>query len=322
MGKPVPCAVSTQPTYEAAQGRLIVPGIDGARSRRDADEITAWHLGGYAPAGRAQRGPGAGLVRLETSDTGPVDGRRPTCEELRIADGRRRFLRLFKSLSCAGDLHRVSVDEKGRLLKGWFVTLTYKPSVDWEPGQITGLMMRMRVWAYRRGCKLRFVWVAEQHKSGRIHYHAIVFLPSRVRLPFPDKQGWWPHGMSQRQELRKQSVGYLMKYASKCKEPVRPWPKGCRLHGNGGLNKCERIRRAWWVLPKYQRERCEDWHRVTRRCGGGWIARETGEVWPSWGWDELKPECVGPPAPWRLLSPLKRQWWVGFKALSGQECMQ
>jgi hypothetical protein len=143
-------------------------------------------------------------------------------------------------------------------------------------------MKNLRDWSARRGAKLRVLWVAEQHKSGRIHYHVIVFLPSRLSLPFPDRQGWWPHGMSQRQALRKQSVGYLIKYATKGADVSAPWPKGCRLHGHGGLDLAQRIRRSWWVLPKYIREQTEDFLRVRRARGGGWLSPVTGQWWPSW----------------------------------------
>jgi len=38
----------------------------------------------------------------------------------------------------------------------------------------------------------------------------------------------------------------------------------------------------WWLLPKYQRVKCEWFERVRRRVGGGFVSRETGQVWPSW----------------------------------------
>jgi hypothetical protein len=201
---------------------------------------------------------------------------------MRIRDGRRRSLRLFKSLSCAGDLHRVRTDRRGRRLQGIFLTLTYRPEAYWSPNHVAGCLRLIRQWCHRRGVEPRYVWCAEQHKSGRVHYHAILFVPPGLMLPKPDKQGWWPHGMSQIQRCRKQSVGYLIKYATKCRDIDKPWPKGCRLHGHGGLDLQERIRRAWWVLPKYIREQCEDWMRVQRARGGGWMSFQTGEWWPAW----------------------------------------
>jgi len=153
--------------------------------------------------------------------------------------------------------------------------------VDWKPKHISGYLNSVRNWCSRRGEKLRFAWVAEQHKSGRIHYHAIIFLRRDLALPKPDKSGMWPHGMSQRQEARK-GVGYLMKYASKCGDIAAPWPKGCRLHGHGGLESEERVRRSWWVLPRYIREHVFPEWRVRRAKGGGWFSPVVGEWWPAW----------------------------------------
>jgi len=41
-------------------------------------------------------------------------------------------------------------------------------------------------------------------------------------LPKPDKQGWWPHGMPKIESCRKQSVGYLIKYATKGQQTTAP----------------------------------------------------------------------------------------------------
>jgi hypothetical protein len=203
-------------------------------------------------------------------------------EEQRIEDARRRALRVFKSISCAGDLLKDRLDEQGRRLSGIFLTLTYRPGVDWAPGQVSTLVRHMRQWCGRRGATLRFVWVAEQHKSGRVHYHAILFLPKSLTLPKPDKAGWWPHGFTKIERCRKQSVGYLIKYATKGAAVAAPWPKGCRLHGHGGLDAAERRRRSWWVLPRYIREKTDDTLRVRRARGGGWCSPVSGEWWPAW----------------------------------------
>jgi len=237
-----------------------------------------------AASARAARAA-AGLVRLETSRTET----RPTFEEDRIRAGYRRGLRLFKSLSISGDFFKAHRDPRQRPLVGWFITLTYRPDVDWQPQHISGYTMRLRKWCARRDVPHRYLWVAEQHKSGRVHYHAIVFLPKGLSLPMPDKSGMWAHGMSQRQVARK-GIGYLVKYASKSARPERPWPVGLRLHGCAGLAAGERVRRSWWVLPKYIREQCEDWQRVRRARGGGWLSPVTGEWWPAWSGVFLTPK--------------------------------
>jgi hypothetical protein len=234
----------------------------------------------------------AGLVRLETTLTGEI-GPLPDREERRVRDARRRALRLFKSLSCAGDLHRVRTDPRGRRLQGIFLTLTYGPETYWSANHVRDCLRLIGQWCKRRGVDARYVWCAEQHKSGRIHYHAILFVPPGLMLPKPDKQGWWPHGMSRIERCRKQSVGYLIKYATKCRDVVKPWPKGCRLHGHGGLDLAERIRRSWWVLPKYIRSQCQPEMRVRRASGGGWLSPVTGEWWPAWCGPQAAPVGAG-----------------------------
>ena len=198
-----------------------------------------------------------------------------------MRSAKRRALRLFKSLSCSGDLLGLSVDRRGRTVAGIFLTLTYRPEVNWAPNHVRECLNKIAQWCRRRDVEPRFVWCAEQHKSGRIHYHIILFLPKGLMLPKPDKQGWWPFGITKIERCRKQSVGYLIKYAAKAQDCHRPWPKGMRLHGHGGLTSLQRIRRAWWVLPKYIRVQVEPEWRVRRAPGGGWLSSVTGEWWPS-----------------------------------------
>lgn len=238
-----------------------------------------------APAGRQPPSP-TGLVRLETSDT-HVAGRYAW---LREEQQRRRGLHMFKSLSCVGDMLMEERGADGRRLCRAFLTFTYRPGVDWQPRHLTECLKRVRHWVERRGVRFRYLWVAEQHKSGRVHYHAIVWLPRGLSMPKPDKQGWWPHGFTNVQWARK-GIGYLVKYATKTATSLIPFPKGCRLHGHGGLNSERRVYRSWWMLPKYQRERCEPADRVRRARGGGWRSVVTGEWW------EPVTYCV---AGWRL----------------------
>lgn len=198
---------------------------------------------------------------------------------------------MFKSLSFVGDLMATDDGQLGRSYKRAFLTLTYRPNDLWQPRHISECIKRMRYWLLRRGVRPRYVWVAEQHQSGRVHYHAIIWLPKGLTLPKPDKQGWWPHGFTNVQWARK-GIGYLVKYATKSKTNAAPFPRGCRLHGHGGLSPDHRVRRSWWMLPKYQRDRCEPSDLVRRCRGGGWRSPVTGQWWPAawctngtWQWD-------------------------------------
>jgi hypothetical protein len=124
----------------------------------------------------------------------------------------RRVGRLRRTLWAAAHLHKFAFLKGERV---WFVTLTYKPEISWAGGQITGALKACRSWLERRnGGLLRYVWVAELTKRGVVHYHVAIWLPKGLTMPKWDKQGWWPHGMTQ-VVLSKNPIGYLMKYLSK-----------------------------------------------------------------------------------------------------------
>jgi hypothetical protein len=77
--------------------------------------------------------------------------------------------------------------------------------------------------------------------------------------------------------LAKNPVGYLAKYASKGGD-AGYFPKGCRLHGCGGLTLKSRWQRTWWMCPRYVREWWpEPSDRPARAVGGGWISKLTGD---------------------------------------------
>lgn len=186
----------------------------------------------------------------------------------------RRLRRMRRGVVTGGELHR---EERGASCVAIMVTLTYRPEVHWRRDHISSCLAHWR--DELRGRKLRYVWVMELTKAGRPHYHVVVWLPIGVRLGKPDQSGAWPYGFS-RIEVARNAVGYLVKYATKGTDGVN-LPRGARLFGVGGLSADSRLRRAWVMLPRYQRKRCEPGDRVVRMRGGGWIARETGEFWPA-----------------------------------------
>ena len=195
-----------------------------------------------------------------------------------------RLLRVYKSVSKSAELHQDRVTAHGFRCGTVMVTLTYRPEVAWGPRHISEFLECVRHWTRLRRMDCRYVWVAELQKNGRVHYHVLFWLPKGLTLPKPDKQGWWRHGMS-RIEWARKAVGYLVKYTSKGGDVAGLWfPKGCRLSGFGGLRADERELRSWWVLPRYQRSRCDPEDRAQRKAGGGWISRVTGEVWPPGVW--------------------------------------
>lgn len=133
------------------------------------------------------------------------------------------------------------------------VTLTYREGVEWSPDQISTLVQHYRLWfkAHGNGEAFHYVWVIENTLAGRPHYHMIIWLPQGVKPPMPDKQGWWPHGMTQA-KYAVSPVGYLAKYASKEESKSgHHLPKRCRLWGYGGLRMDERGPVARALAPSW-----------------------------------------------------------------------
>jgi hypothetical protein len=162
------------------------------------------------------------------------------------------------------------------------LTLTFADVATWSPRCITAFMWCVRAYLARLGHELVGVWKLELgERGGRIHYHALLWLPAGVTLPKPDKRGWWSHGMT-RIERARNSVGYIAKYAGKSGD-LDNVPKGARLFAVVGLDRADRAERSWWQCPRRVREAfpLEDarlYGAPARARGGGWISRATGEL--------------------------------------------
>ena len=215
-------------------------------------------------AERSEALPSPGLVYSVTSgqhlDYQRLNRRR------RLSRMRRKVLSSSMHLRDAPDGHR---------LEALFVTLTYR--------EIDGYRAR-HVAEYVKALKrsvtfeLRYVWVLELQRRGAPHYHLVIWIPRGSRIPLPDRSGQWPHGTSNVQRAR-HPVAYIMKYASKGTD-VDKLPRGARICGGGGLGVDGRRVVRWWLLPRYQRVRCEISDDVHRCTGGGWVSLVTGEWWP------------------------------------------
>lgn len=136
------------------------------------------------------------------------------------------------------------------------ITLTYARDGMWEPQHISALIKNYREW-FRRNAKgkeipeCHYVWVMELTEIGRPHYHIVMWMPRGVTPPFPDEQGWWPHGMTQA-KFAHSPVGYIVKYASKLetKSGIHV-PKKARLWGYGGPKMAERGQVAFANAPRW-----------------------------------------------------------------------
>ncbi|MEO6967510.1 MAG: hypothetical protein ABI132_03500 [Rhodanobacteraceae bacterium] len=145
-----------------------------------------------------------------------------------------------------------------------FLTFTYAANTRGKPCDLSECVRHIRQWAARRGVHVRRVWVGELQKRGALHYHVLLWLPRHLRLPMLDVRGWWPHGMT-KIETARNAVGYLVKYASKCRpEDLKRLRKGMRLHGHGGGFPAwrEYLRdklRSRWITKLREVERMDAW---------------------------------------------------------------
>lgn len=194
-----------------------------------------------------------------------------------VSNPRSRMQRLRKSVYNAG------LEISDNLPNSWkplFVTLTYKNLSDWQPNHIKDYLQRVRVWLRRRGHLFHYVWVAELQKRGAVHYHIILWLPPGFTLPFSDKRGWWPYGMTNQVWARK-GVGYLMKYTSKGSHGFGPkFPKGIRIYGFSKHFKSAVLRVAYYRAPRWLRSKYPDFkncHLI--RKVGFWLDKMTGECY-------------------------------------------
>jgi len=237
----------------------------------------------------------AGLVLSSTNDTLILSASSVSDNLARrflIDAWRSRSERLKKSVLNAANLHEQAVGKKSDLCRSeqWrclMLTLTYRDDVEWEKSQITQLIKTMRQYLKRKKIVFRYVWVLEKTKRGRPHYHILVWLPQGISLPKPDKRGWWLHGMTRIEWIKKNGAAYIAKYCVKnshdtCSGGQGDFPKGARLHGCGGLSKTSRLIRAWWNFPKYVRQVFNaPKYDIQPLKGGGWLSRLTGETLPS-----------------------------------------
>lgn len=230
---------------------------------------------------------GAGLVPYTTSHTGP-SGQAPTLFELSamvaVSAAQNRLRRLKHHVRTASRLIKETMHREGRKWRAVFVTLTYRPGIEWAPKHIAGFLNAVRMWGKRQGVRVGYVWVAEMQKRGAVHYHAVIWVPARLKLPRPDgPRGWWKHGTSNVQTVQRNAVGYLMKYVSKGLGNYPDLPRGARVCGSGGLDAMARDEFHYWRLPRYVRERLEP--PFSPRIAVEWVRRvKVGAVWQ---WEQV-----------------------------------
>lgn len=205
-----------------------------------------------------------------------------------------RLVRMRKAVKIGAQEHQ-DLATPGFRVRPLFVTLTYRPGVEWQANHLKDSLGLLRVWLRRRGHALRYVAVAELQKRGAVHYHLVIWWPARLRMPAPDRSGIWPHGLSNVQRAR-HPVAYLAKYASKGTQGGT-FPRGLRLHSCGGLPEAQRVKRSFLLLPGWVREAAGGVVQRVRRgpLGVGGRVMESGELVRS---------------PWMLLKRAQDWSWV------------
>jgi len=211
----------------------------------------------------------SGFIHSVTSQTETVE----VTEELNL----KRRLRGMKCGTITGArLHQQEATQGGRRVHAAFVTLTYAQTGTWSPRHISSYLDALKKHLKRRGIRLRYVWTLELQKRGAPHYHVLVWLPLKSKIPKPDLCGWWPHGLSNIQRARN-AVAYIAKYASKGGTYEFQIPRGARIHATGGLDSAGAIERRWWLSPRWVRSAFPTICDLFRPEGGGFINRQTGE---------------------------------------------
>lgn len=232
-------------------------------------------------AQRAGSGEAAGLVPFKTTADSSAVGLVINLAPSAVAE--RRVNRLKRSVWASGHLHGLA-ENGSRPAKCWFVTLTYRPGIEWASDHLSKAVKGFRNWCAARRVPCRYTWVAELQHRGAVHYHLLAWLPVGVRMPKWDRRtatnrgaerlAFWPHGMTNVQ-IAKAGVGYLMKYLSKLGELMR-FPKGLRLYGIGGLNETGKSVRRWYNLPEWVKRTCGVGE--CAKVGNSFVVRSTGEI--------------------------------------------
>lgn len=304
---PLPAAWATPHGWTPPRAGKDLRPLSARRADQKAQALRVAAEGAKAPA---VSGEAAGLVKKGTSQTEPLP---PTAREVAreqydatlaaldqdvvvIDPTEARLRRMSRTVKFAAKVHAESTD-----LPSAMFTLTHRPGQTPEARDVARFIDCLKKWVLRKFGQrhLRYVWVAETQSGraakgdkGSVHYHVAVWLPPELKrrgeamaarnsklkasgvLPKPDKKGWWKKGSTERDWVRKSVRSYLSKYLSK--GDAGAFPRGLRIHGAGGFNALETIKRRHHALPSWLRKEVtpeERWGRIQ----GGWMSKETGE---------------------------------------------
>lgn len=236
------------------------------------------------------------------------------CKEIIITDSPQmsRAKRLKRSVITTARVIQESLTMSRHRFKVAMVTLTYREDDMWRPKHISAYLDNVRKWAKRGGVSavkrgrrkknlkkfapfnLRYVFVAELTKKGRVHYHVLFWLPRGVTMPMADRQGWWKHG-STKSEWARKPVGYIAKYASKGTQydsSNNQFPKHCRIQGSGGLDKPMLDWKNWILCPNWLKELLDNEQFSVRKKCSYWVVEKMYCYRSPWFFDFIRRKLV------------------------------
>lgn len=273
---------------EAVSGAPVQSGVGAAHTPTPspAEPSLCRSQGRSSPEGGecAPGGGSLGLSLIATKETFSARlGWGVPGQSVPVGDPKKRRVSIMShGVVRAAHLHEQGLIAEGVKYKAALLTFTYAPGVDWSGGHVRYAIQCLRKWCARRGFVARGVWVLELHKSGRPHYHLVLFVPRGITPPMFDKQGWWKHGMSNAKWARS-PVGYIAKYASKGVSGALygDLPKGARLWGHFGLSAAQRELMRFWRSPMWLRSMADEGDRLRRTSSpddGVWYVNESKGV--------------------------------------------
>jgi hypothetical protein len=195
---------------------------------------------------------------------------------------KKRVGKMAKKLRKATRQHVRMAKEKG--LYAVCLTLTYSKAEDFNKNHVSKFLAALRMKLNRLGHKLPYLWVLERAPLA-LHYHFTLWLPRGFKLDSSDLSKWWKHGSTWVAACKK--VRAWTEYLSK-RESKERLPISARMYGIGGLDTDGRkaVARAsmpLWLIALVPQDAS------VRRCPGGWLLKETGELltspfeWTPWG---------------------------------------
>lgn len=215
---------------------------------------------------------------------------------LEVDAARSRIRRMQRRVFAWADALKDYIENPGSEYRLVMITLTYERVKDWRPNDMRDFILDLRKVA--GAGLLAYAWVAELQQRGAVHYHLLVLARRGTNLPYPDRSGLWPFGMSKVENAR--TVFYICKYVGKEYQKIGNFPRGLRMFSvwiskHVALDAIRRFTFKVSALPVWLADKIREHFDANREAlharrvlGGGWVDdRGRKHVSP---WSEFSPE--------------------------------